>query len=92
MVCFCLGMFSDCQLSVYFRCLLSISYGSEILKPKEGHKRQLLAAQEQAIERGQLETWLQGNKLSLNVAKTHSMLTSTKQKGSSLRSRMKPWN
>ena len=27
-----------------------------------------------------LETWLQGNKLSLNVAKTHSMLTSTKQK------------
>ena len=34
-----------------------------------------------------LETWLQGNKLSLNVAKTHSMLISTKQKGSSLRSR-----
>ena len=25
-----------------------------------------------------LETWLQGNKLSLNVAKTHSMLISTK--------------
>ena len=27
-----------------------------------------------------LDTWLQGNKLSLNVAKTHSMLVSTKQK------------
>ena len=34
-----------------------------------------------------LETWLNGNKLSLNVAKTHSMLTSTEQKGNSLRSR-----
>ena len=34
-----------------------------------------------------LETWLNGNKLSLNVAKTHSMLISTKQKGSSLTSR-----
>ena len=29
-----------------------------------------------------LETWLQGNKLSLNVAKTHSMLIFTKQKHS----------
>ena len=28
----------------------------------------------------QLDTWLQGNKLSLNVAKTHSMLVSTKQR------------
>ena len=27
-----------------------------------------------------LESWLQGNKLSLNVAKTHSMLLATKQK------------
>ena len=27
-----------------------------------------------------LDTWLQGNKLSLNVAKTHSMLITTKQK------------
>ena len=27
-----------------------------------------------------LDTWLQGNKLSLNVTKTHSMLISTKQK------------
>ena len=27
-----------------------------------------------------LDTWLQGNKLSLNVAKTHSMLVTTKQK------------
>ena len=27
-----------------------------------------------------LDTWLQGNKISLNVAKTHSMLISTKQK------------
>ena len=34
-----------------------------------------------------LETWLQGNKLSLNVAKTHSMLISTKQKLKSLKSR-----
>ena len=34
-----------------------------------------------------LVTWLEGNKLSLNVAKTHSMLISTKQKGSSLKSR-----
>ena len=33
-----------------------------------------------------LETWLQGNKLSFNVAQTRSMLISTKQKGSSLRS------
>ena len=36
-----------------------------------------------------LETWLQGNKLSLNVAKTHSMLISTKQKHNSLKSRNK---
>ena len=36
-----------------------------------------------------LETWLQGNKLSLNVAKTHSMLISTKQKDSSVRSQSK---
>ena len=34
-----------------------------------------------------LETWLQGNELSLNVAKTHSMLISTKQKHKSLKSR-----
>ena len=34
-----------------------------------------------------LETWLQGNKLSLNVAKTHSMLISTKQKHNSVKSR-----
>ena len=34
-----------------------------------------------------LETWLQGNELSLNVAKTHSMLISTKQKHNSLKSR-----
>ena len=32
-----------------------------------------------------LDTWLQGNKLSLNVAKTHSMLISTKQKQNSLK-------
>ena len=36
-----------------------------------------------------LDTWLQGNKLSLNVAKTHSMLISTKQKQSSLKSQNK---
>ena len=34
-----------------------------------------------------LETWLQGNKISLNVAKTHSMLISTKQKHNFLKSR-----
>ena len=33
-----------------------------------------------------LVTWQQGNTLSLNVAKTHSMLISTQQKSSSLRS------
>ena len=27
-----------------------------------------------------LDSWLQGNKLSMNVAKTHSMLLATKQK------------
>ena len=36
-----------------------------------------------------LETWLQGNKLSLNVAKTHSMLISTKQKQNILKSQNK---
>ena len=35
----------------------------------------------------QLGTWLQGNKLSLNVAKTNSMLVSTKQKHNILKSR-----
>ena len=34
-----------------------------------------------------LDAWLQGNKLSLNVAKTHSMLISTKQKHTTLNSR-----
>ena len=33
-----------------------------------------------------LDTWLQGNKLTLNVAKTHSMLLSTKQKREILKS------
>ena len=33
-----------------------------------------------------LDTWLQGNKLTLNVAKTHSMLVSTKQKHKMLES------
>lgn len=36
---------------------------------------------------GQLDTWLQGNKLSLNVAKTHSMLVSTKKKHELLKAR-----
>ena len=35
----------------------------------------------------ELDTWLQGNKLSLNVAKTHSMLLSTKQRKNTLKSR-----
>ena len=35
----------------------------------------------------QLDTWLQSNKLSLNVAKTNSMLVSTKQKHNILKSR-----
>ena len=34
-----------------------------------------------------LETWLQDNKLSLNVAKTHSMLIPTKQKHNSQKSK-----
>ena len=33
-----------------------------------------------------LDTWLQGNKLSLNVTKTHSMLITTKQKRNVLKS------
>ena len=37
----------------------------------------------------QLDTWLQGNKLSLNVAKTHSMLLSTKQRHNILQSQNK---
>ena len=36
-----------------------------------------------------LDTWLQGNKLSLNIAKTHSMLISTKQKHNILKSQNK---
>ena len=35
----------------------------------------------------QLDTWLQGNKLSLNFAKTNAMLVSTKQKHNILKSR-----
>ena len=35
----------------------------------------------------QLDTWLQGNKLSLNFAKTNAMLASTKQKHNILKSR-----
>ena len=35
----------------------------------------------------QLDTWLKGNKLSLNVAKTHAMLVTTKRKHSTLKSR-----
>ena len=31
-----------------------------------------------------LDTWLQGSKLSLNVAKTHSILISSKQKHNSI--------
>ena len=34
----------------------------------------------------QLDSWLQGNKLSLNVTKTHSMLITTKQKRNILKS------
>ena len=33
-----------------------------------------------------VDTWLQGNKLSLNVTKTHSMLITTKQKRNVLKS------
>ena len=35
----------------------------------------------------QLDTWLQGSKISLNVAKTHAMLVCTKQKHATLKSR-----
>ena len=37
----------------------------------------------------QLDTWLQGNELSLNVTKTHSMLVSTKQRHNILQSQNK---
>ena len=37
-------------------------------------------------DRKQLDAWLQGNKLSLNVTKTHSMLITTKQKRNILKS------
>ena len=39
------------------------------------------------IDLKQLDIWLQGNKLSLNVAKTNSMLVSTKQQHNILKSR-----
>ena len=39
----------------------------------------------------QLDTWLQGNKLSLNVAKTNSMLVPTKQNIISSKVEMKTW-
>ena len=35
---------------------------------------------------GRLDTWLQGNKLSLNVAKTHAMLITIRQKRNVLKS------
>ena len=35
----------------------------------------------------ELNTWLKGNKVSLNVVKTNSMLVSTKQKHNNLKSR-----
>ena len=37
----------------------------------------------------QLDTWLKGNKLSLNVAETHAMLVSTKRKHMTLKSQNK---
>ena len=53
------------------------------------HQSNDLAQLNEAINNDlkQLETWLQGNKLSLNVAKTHAMLVSTKKKHSTLKSR-----
>ena len=39
------------------------------------------------IDLKELDTWLQGNKLSLNIAKTHSMLLSTKRRKHTLKSR-----
>ena len=39
-----------------------------------------------------LDTWLQGNKLSLNVAKTHSMLISTRQKQNILKCQNKDFD
>ena len=38
-----------------------------------------------------LDSWLQGNKLSLNVAKTHSMLLATKQKRRVLENQREVW-
>ena len=52
------------------------------------HQSSDLTQLEEAINSDlkQLTTWLQGNKLSLNVAKTHSILISTKQKHNILKS------
>ena len=40
----------------------------------------------------QLDIWLQGNKLSLNVPETHSMLITTNQKGNVSKSTSQIWN
>ena len=52
------------------------------------HKSHDLTQLNEAInsDNTKLENWLRDNRLSLNVAKTHSMLISIRQKGSSLRS------
>ena len=46
------------------------------------HRSDDMTRQNKAIDNDlrHLDTWLKGNKLSLNVAKTHSMLITTRQK------------
>ena len=64
--------------------LVSCAYSSVSLCHQSGDLTQLEEAINSDLK--QLTTWLQGNKLSLNVAKTHSMLISTKQKHNILKS------
>ena len=62
MVCFCLGMYSSFKLFLFFKYLLSVFYGFEVLRPKEATRGTLLAVQEPAIEQVQLNIILIGRK------------------------------
>ena len=65
----------DCSVSMYAddTCLCCQSH--DLTRPNEAINSDLR----------KLDTWLQSNKLSLSVAKTHSMLISTKQKHDTLK-------
>ena len=69
----------DCKVSMYAD-YASLCYKSQDLTRLNGAINSNLK---------KLDTWLQGNKLSLNVAKTHSVLVSTKQKHRLLNSQNK---